>query len=186
MAAPMAITPFFCYSIPNRTGHFSWSTFQSNLYLLVRPFIHSDDAFIRPILRPSFPAKRSFPFSKETILNLDLGRPRQRRFMDRERYLRVPILRVETTTYELWTASESTDRYDSSPLFRFISVFFFFFHIFFDFTRSAEYHCDESAPQRFSQICGERYRVSAMKLTVSKIQGNVAAIANANVILLRS
>lgn len=38
----------------------------------------------------------------------------------------------------------------------------------------------------FSRICGERYRVSAMKLTVSKIQGNVAAIANANVILLRS
>lgn len=92
-------TAFFCYSIPNRAGHFSWSTFQSNLYLLVRPFIHSDDAFIRPILRPPFPAKRSFPFSRlkrdDSVNLLDLGRPRQRRFMDRKRYLRVPIPRVE-------------------------------------------------------------------------------------------
>lgn len=96
----MAITTvFFCCSIPNRAGHFSWSTFQSNLYLLVRPFIHSDDAFIRPILRSPFSAKRSFRFSRlkrdDSVNLLDLGRPRQRRFMDRERYLRVPIPRVE-------------------------------------------------------------------------------------------
>lgn len=54
----------------------------------------SSDQFCSP-----FPAKRSFRFSRlkrdDSVNLLDLGRPRQRRFMDRERYLRVPIPRVE-------------------------------------------------------------------------------------------
>lgn len=135
---------FLCHSI-SESGR---DIFHGRLFNLIYIYSleHSYTRRVHPTnsARSPFPkrAKRSFPFSRlegdDSVNLLDLGRLRQRRFKDRERYLRDPISRVERYTFGHTAhvgTMNSEGKYrslrSSSPLSFLVLFLFFFFRSFF-------------------------------------------------------